>query len=70
VSPERSIPCLAVRAGEAASALGVSPDFFAAEIAPHVPCVRRGHVKLYAVRALEQWLQDNAEQLFEDRKAA
>jgi hypothetical protein len=61
---------LSFRTGEAAFALGVSEDFFAAEIAPHVPCVRRGRVKLYAVRALEQWLEDNAERLFDRSRAA
>jgi hypothetical protein len=63
------IPRLALRTGEAAAACGVSEDFFAAEIAPHVPCVRRGRLKLYAIRALEQWLEDNAERLLDGRAA-
>lgn len=63
-------PRIALRTGEAAAALGVSEDFFAAEIAPHVACVRRGRLKLYAVRALEAWVEENAERLLEDRKAA
>jgi hypothetical protein len=66
----RSTPRLALRTGEAAAALGVSEDFFAADIAPHVPCVRRGRLKLYSVRALEQWLDENADRLFDDRRAA
>jgi hypothetical protein len=65
-----AVPRLAFRAGEAAAACGVSEDFFAAEIGPHVPCVRRGRLKLYSVRALEQWLEENAERLFDDRRAA
>ena len=63
-------PRLALRTGEAAVALGVSADFFAAEIAPHVPCVRRGRLKRYSVRALEEWLEENAERLLDDRQAA
>jgi hypothetical protein len=64
------VPRLALRTGEAAAACGVSEDFFAAEIAPHVPCVRRGRLKLYSVCALEQWLEATAERLFDDRRAA
>jgi hypothetical protein len=64
------IPRLALRTGEAAAACGVSEDRFAAEIAPQVPCVRRGRLKLYTVRTLAQWLEDNEELLFEDRRAA
>jgi hypothetical protein len=70
VKPTNIPPRLALRTGEAAIALGVSDDFFAAEIAPHVPCVRRGRLKLYSVRALEHWLDENAERLFDERRAA
>jgi hypothetical protein len=68
--PNAPIPRLALRTGEAAAACGVSEDFFAAEIAPDVPCVRRGRLKLYSVRALEQWLDAHAERLLGDRNAA
>jgi hypothetical protein len=68
--PNSPIPRLALRTGEAAAACGVSEDFFAAEIAPHVPCVRRGRLKLYSVRALEEWLDANAERLLDERRAA
>ena len=68
--PHSPIPRLALRTGEAAAACGVSEDFFAAEIAPHVPCVRRGRLKLYGVGAIEQWLDENAESLFDDRRVA
>ena len=64
------VPRIALRVAEAAASLGVSEDFFAAEIAPHVPCVRRGRLKLYSVRALDQWLDENAERLFDDRQSA
>ncbi len=64
------VPRLAVRTGEAAAACAVSEEFFAEHIAPHVPCVRRGRLKLYSVRALEQWLDESAEHVFGDRRAA
>ena len=64
------IPRFAVRTGEAAAACGVSEDFFAAEIAPHVPCVRRGRLKLYPVALLSAFLEENAELLFDERQAA
>jgi hypothetical protein len=68
--PHSPVPRLALRSGEAAAACGVSEDWFAAEIAPHVPCVRRGRLKLYPVRALEVWLDEHAERLFDERRAA
>ena len=66
MSKASSTPRIALRTGEAAAALGVSEDFFAAEIAQHVACVRRGRLKLYPIRALEKWLDANAEQLFDE----
>ena len=67
--PQAPIPRLALRTAEAAAACGVSEDFFAAEVAPHVPAVRRGRLKLYPTRLLEEWVIPNAELLFEDRRA-
>ncbi len=64
------IPRLALRTGEAAAACGVSEDFFAAEIAPYVPCVRRGRLKLYPVALLASHLEENAELLFAERQEA
>ena len=63
------VPRLALRTGEAAAACGVSEDFFAAEIAPHVPCVRRGRLKLYPIGLLTAHLEQSAELLFDDRLA-
>jgi hypothetical protein len=51
---------LALRVEEAATALGVSHDFFAEHIAPELRIVRRGRVKLVAVNELERWLDKNA----------
>jgi len=60
---------LALRVGEAAASLGVSEDHFAT-IAHEIPVVRRGRVRLYSVRALEEWLEANAERVLENRRAA
>jgi hypothetical protein len=54
------LPRLAVLAMEAPAVLGVSDDFFREHIAPHVPCVRLGTKKLYAIAALERYLERNA----------
>ncbi len=67
---ESPIPRICLRTAEAAAACGVSEDFFAAEIAPHVPAVRRGRLKLYPTRLLEEWVIANAETVFGERKAA
>ena len=64
------VPRLALRTAEAAAACGVSEDFWAAEIAPSIPCVRRGRLKLYPVASVATWLTDNAELLLDDRRAA
>ena len=57
---------LAFRVGEAAHVLGVSEDFFTGNIAPELRCVRRGRVKLYPLRELERWLDENASTVFDD----
>ncbi len=62
------IPRLALRVAEAAAALGVSEDYFAAEIAPELAAVRRGRVKLYSVRTLERWLDEHSEHVLEGRR--
>jgi hypothetical protein len=63
------VPRLSLRVAEAAQALGVSEDFFAAEIAPELAVVRRGRLKLYSVRALEAWLDANAERVLSESTA-
>ncbi len=60
---------LAYRKGECGPVLGMSEDHFAT-IAHEIPCVRRGRVTIYAASALQAWLDENAERLFEDRQAA
>jgi hypothetical protein len=61
-----TLPRLAFRVGEAALALGVSPDHFARHIAPELRWVRRGAVKLVARAELEAWLEREASRTLED----
>jgi hypothetical protein len=46
---------------EAAEALGISDDSFAAYVKDELACVRIGTLRLYPVAALERWLEDRAE---------
>ncbi len=54
VPPDRRV---AVRAEQAAEMLSVSRDFFDARIAPELPVIDLGRVKLYALAALSQWAE-------------
>ncbi len=55
-------PCLAMRAREAAKALGVSErTLWDWTDKGQVPHIRRGRVVLYSVDALRQWLQHSSE---------
>jgi hypothetical protein len=57
----RAVPRLALSKQEAAVALGMSDDSFDRYVRAHVPCTRRGRMRLYAVRDLERWLAENGE---------
>ena len=58
---------LAFRVGEAAQVIGVSDDFFSEHIAGELRCVRRGRLKLYPLRELERWLNENAMYVVEEQ---
>jgi hypothetical protein len=62
----QAIPRLAISPAEAAATLGVSVDFFAEHIAPELRAVRRGRLRLYPVRELERWLDENASRALDD----
>ena len=51
-----SPPRLALTPAEAATAIGVSRDFYDQHIAPELRIVRRGRRRLIPVRELERWL--------------
>ena len=52
---------LALRKQAAARALGLSDESFDRYVAPYVPVLRRGRLRLYPVTGLERWLAENAE---------
>lgn len=52
----RPVPRLAFNQQEAAEALGISVDHFERYVKPYLPVVYSGSLKLYPLRALEQWL--------------
>lgn len=52
---------LAFNKTEAATALGVSVDFFDEHIAGELRCVRRGRRRLYPLSELNRWLEQSAE---------
>ena len=56
----RTIPPLALRPEEAATALGVSDDFFRQHIKDELRWVRRGRIRFVFVTELERWGQENA----------
>jgi hypothetical protein len=67
VSGIGEVPRLALSVEEACAALGVSWDFWQANIASEVKLVRRGRKKLIAVSALQEWLDANAERVLRER---
>jgi excisionase family DNA binding protein len=48
------------RPEEAATALGVSDDYFTKRIAPHLRRYRDGRLVLYPVSELMRWAEDNS----------
>jgi excisionase family DNA binding protein len=61
----RLLPRLALRREEAAASLGVSLDYFEDHIQPELRLVRRGRLRLVAVRELERWLEANGARVLE-----
>jgi hypothetical protein len=57
-----SIPRLALTPPEAAAAIGVGPDFFDENVAPHLRLIRQGRKRLVPVSELERWVAENAEE--------
>jgi excisionase family DNA binding protein len=55
------IPKLALTKKEAAAALSVSVDFFDEHIAHELPMIRRGRRRLVPVRALQRWVDMQAD---------
>src|SRR2546423_1008224 len=53
-------PRLALTKPEAATALGISVDSFERHVQPELRVVRRGKLRLFDVRELERWLEENS----------
>jgi hypothetical protein len=58
--PLSPIPRLALTRHEAAKALGMGVTSFEQYVQPYVRAVRRGKLRLFPVRELERWLEENA----------
>jgi hypothetical protein len=54
------LPRLALRPEEAAASIGISRDAFDQHVLPELKVVRRGRLRLIAVRELERWLDRSA----------
>ncbi len=60
-----AVPRLALTAMEAPAALGVSDDYFRANIADELAWIRRGRKKLVSVGEIQRWLDANAARVLE-----
>jgi hypothetical protein len=60
-----SVPRLALTRQEAAKALGMGVTSFEQYVQPNVRAVRQGKLRLFPVRELERWLDENAAMTFE-----
>jgi hypothetical protein len=61
VAAQQAGPGMTVK--EAREYVGVSDEFFRAEVMPEVPVVRRGTRRIFPRGLLDTWLLDNAERL-------
>jgi hypothetical protein len=59
----RSVPRLSPTKSEAAEALGMSISHFERHVQPHIACVYSGSLRLFPVRALDRWLDEQAKRL-------
>ena len=60
-----AVPRVTLRPEEAAAALGVSRDYFDEHVAHELRVIRRGRLKLYAVKELERWADEQAQRTIE-----
>ena len=59
-------PRLALTKGEAATAIGVSTDFFEQHVQPDLKVIRQGRKVLVPVAELEAWLAEHAQRTLAD----
>jgi excisionase family DNA binding protein len=67
VRSDTGTPRLALTPAEAATALGVSRDFFDDHILPELRVIRRGRLVLIPISELERWLEREAAVTLEPR---
>lgn len=65
-SAARDLPRLALTRAEAADAIGMSLDSFERHVQHELRLVRRGRMRLVAVKELERWLDANASRVLGD----
>jgi hypothetical protein len=58
---------LALTRVECARALGISIDSFERHVQPELRLIRRGKLRLVAVRELERWIEENSANTIEPR---
>ena len=56
----RSAPRVLLSRREAAEALGMSLSHFQRHVQPQIRCVYSGQLRLYPLRDLEQWVEEQA----------
>jgi hypothetical protein len=57
---DTGVPRMLLTRREAAVALGMSLRHFQRHVQPHVRCVYSGQLRLYLLRDLERWAEDEA----------
>jgi hypothetical protein len=57
---DSTVPRMLLTRREAAATLGMSLRHFQRHVQPHVRCVYSGQLRLYPVRDLERWAEDQA----------
>jgi hypothetical protein len=57
---ESTVPRMLLTRREAARALGMSLRHFQRHVQPHLRCVYSGQLRLYPVRDVERWAEDEA----------
>lgn len=67
MKPVRSVVPIALPKPAAAEALGMSVDSFERYVQTDLRCIRRGSMRLFPVKELERWADENAEQSIHDQ---
>jgi hypothetical protein len=57
---DSTVPRMLLTRREAARALGMSLRHFQRHVQPHLRCVYSGQLRLYPVRDVERWAEDEA----------